>query len=101
SAAAAELRDLDLLRQSVRAGESVEIADVTEERGVLVLSGPRSRELLSRLTDAPLTNEAFRWLSAREIPIAGHPVRVLRVSYVGELGYELHPSIGSLASVYE
>jgi len=101
SAAAAELRDLDLLRQSVRPGESVQIEDVTEERGVLVLSGPESRELLGRLTDAPLANEAFRWLSAREITVAGQPVRVLRVSYVGELGYELHPPIGSLAALYD
>ena len=49
SAAAAELRDQDLLSQSLRPGESVRIENVTEERGVLVLSGPRSRELLGRL----------------------------------------------------
>ena len=49
SAAAAELRDRDLLMQSVLPGESVRIENVTEDRGVLVVSGPRSRELLSRV----------------------------------------------------
>jgi dimethylglycine dehydrogenase len=101
SAAAAELRDQDLLTQSVLPGESVRIENVTEDRGVLVVSGPRSRELLSRLTDADLGNDAFRWLRAREIHIAGLPVRALRVSYVGELGWELHPPIGCLSALYD
>src|SRR5580658_2105563 len=90
SAAAAELRDRDLLTQSLRPGESVRIDNVTEERGVLVVSGPKSRELLESLTDEDLGNERFRWLSAREIRIAKLSVRALRVSYVGELGWELH-----------
>jgi dimethylglycine dehydrogenase len=101
SAAAAELRDQDLLTQSVSPGEAVRIENVTEERGVLVVSGPRSRELLSLLTDADLGNDAFRWLRAREISIAGQPVRALRVSYVGELGWELHPPIASLPALYD
>ena len=97
SAAAAEQRDQDWLTQSLRPGEAVRIENVTEERGVLVLSGPRSRELLRQLTDAPLGNEEFPWLTARDIRVAGHPVRALRVSYVGELGWELHAPIGSMA----
>jgi dimethylglycine dehydrogenase len=101
SAAAAEPRDLDLLRQSAKPGEAVRIENVTENRGVLVLSGPRSRELLQPLTDADLGNEAFPWLRAREIHVAGIPVRALRVSYVGELGWELHPPIDSLLSLYD
>jgi dimethylglycine dehydrogenase len=101
SAAAAELRDLDLLTQSAEPGEAVRIENVTEDRGVLVLSGPRARELLQPLTDADLGNEAFPWLRAREIHIAGVPVRALRVSYVGELGWELHPPIDSLPSLYD
>jgi dimethylglycine dehydrogenase len=101
SAAAAELRDLDLLAQSLRPGESVRIENVTENRGVLVLSGPRSRELLGLLTDADLGNEHFAWLAAREISVAGHAVRALRVSYVGELGWELHAPIASLSPLYD
>jgi dimethylglycine dehydrogenase len=85
----------------VRRGEQVEIRNVTEERGVLVLSGPRSREVLGALTEAPLTSAEFPWLSAREIRIAGQEVRALRVSYVGELGWELHPKIDSMAALYE
>jgi dimethylglycine dehydrogenase len=101
SAAAAEVRDRDWLTQSLRSGERVEIDNVTEERGVLVLSGPRSRELLAQLTDADLGNDAFRWLTGREIRVAGHEIRALRVSYVGELGWELHPPIGATAAIYE
>jgi dimethylglycine dehydrogenase len=101
SAAAAELRDRDLLLQSLSPGEPVRIDNVTEDRGVLVLSGPRSRELLSSLTDADLGNDAFPWLRAREIHIAGAPVRALRVSYVGELGWELHLPIESLSALYD
>jgi dimethylglycine dehydrogenase len=101
SAPAAELRDQDLLTQSVSPGEAVRIENVTEDRGVLVVSGPRSRELLSRLTDADLGNDAFRWLRGREIRIAGQPVRALRVSYVGELGWELHPPMASLPALYD
>jgi dimethylglycine dehydrogenase len=101
SAAAAELRDRDLLMQSVASGEKVEIDDVTERRGVLVLSGPRSREILAALTDIPLTSAEFPWLTGREIRVAGHDVRALRVSYIGELGWELHPEIESMTALYD
>ncbi|GAC1299559.1 MAG: FAD-dependent oxidoreductase [Steroidobacteraceae bacterium] len=101
SAAAAELRDQDLLNQSLKPGEPVRIENVTEDRGVLVLSGPLSRQVLSRLTDADLGNDAFGWLQAREINVAGHPLRALRVSYVGELGWELHPRIAALPALYD
>ena len=101
SAAAAELRDLDLLTQSVLPGESVRIENVTADRGVLVVSGPRSRELLSPLSDADLGNDSFPWLRAREIRVAGQPVRALRVSYVGELGWELHAPTASLSALYD
>ncbi|MDP3676767.1 MAG: FAD-dependent oxidoreductase [Novosphingobium sp.] len=101
SAAAAEQRDLDHLLQSKLPEEDVTIANVTMERGVLVLSGPRSREVLAKLTDADLSNEGFRWLSGQDITIAGLPVRALRVSYVGELGWELHPAMDDLAALYD
>jgi dimethylglycine dehydrogenase len=101
SAAAAELRDRDLLEQSLHPGEAVRIENVTEAYGVLVLSGPRSRELLNALTDADLGNEQFRWLTAREISVAGIHVRALRVSYVGELGWELHAPMASMGALYD
>src|ERR1700691_3381122 len=81
SAAAAELRDRDVFTHSLRPGERVQIDNVTERRGVLVLSGPRSREILAALTDTPLTSAEFPWLTGRDIRVAGHEVRALRVSY--------------------
>jgi dimethylglycine dehydrogenase len=101
SAAAAELRDWDVLTQALRADEPVRIENVTQSRGVLVVSGPKSRELLARLTDADLGNEQFPWLRAREITVAGHALRALRVSYVGELGWELHPPMAAMPALYD
>ena len=101
SAAGAELRDLDHLLQGRQAEERVQVANVTDTRGVLVLAGPQARAVLSRLTDAPLDNAAFRWLSGKEISIAGRPVRALRVNYVGELGWELHPQMEHLEALYD
>ena len=101
SAAGAELRDLDHLQQGVRPGERVHIENVTDRRGVLVLAGPHAREVLGRVTDAPLDNSAFPWLSGREIDVAGLPVRVLRINYVGELGWELHPAMEHLEALYD
>ena len=101
SAAAAEQRDEDHLRQSKLPHEDVTITNVTMDRGVLVLSGPRARDVLAKLTDADLSHEGFRWLSGQDIVIAGLPVRALRVSYVGEGGWELHPAMGDLAALYD
>ena len=101
SAAAAEQRDWDHMVQSKLPHEDVTIANVTMDRGVLVLSGPRSRDVLAKLTDADLSNEGFRWLSGQDIVLAGLPVRALRVSYVGELGWELHPAMDDLAKLYD
>ena len=101
SAAGAELRDLDHLRQGVLPGEQVTIENVSDRRGVLVLAGPRARDVLSKLTPAPLDNSAFPWLSGRQIEIAGVPVRALRVNYVGELGWELHPAMEHMEGLYD
>jgi dimethylglycine dehydrogenase len=101
SAAAAEQRDWDHLVQSKRPEENVTLHNVTMDRGVLVLSGPRSRDVLATLTDADLRNDGFRWLSGQNIQVAGIPLRALRVSYVGELGWELHPAMSDLAALYD
>ena len=101
SAAAAEQRDEDHLHQSKLRHEDVTITNVTMDHGVLVLSGPHARDVLARLTPADLSNEGFRWLSGQDITIAGLPVRALRVSYVGEAGWELHPAMGDLGALYD
>jgi dimethylglycine dehydrogenase len=101
SAAAAELRDWDLLIQSKLPDEDLTIRNLTMDFGVLVMNGPRSRDVLAKLTDADLSNEGFRWLSGQEIALAGIKMRALRVSYAGELGWELHPAMGDLAKLYD
>jgi dimethylglycine dehydrogenase len=101
SAAVAELHDLDILVQGAGAAEDVTIENVSEKYGILVLSGPSARDVLEGLTDADLGNEAFPWLTGREIEVAGEPVRALRISYVSELGWELHLPMESMAPVYD
>lgn len=98
SAAAAEEMDEDLLRARAD-GFDVSITRVTENYGVLGLMGPKSRDVLSTLTDADL-GAGFPWLSVREITIAGIPVRALRVSYVGELGWELHVAADQMRALF-
>ena len=102
SAAAAELRDLDLLQQSLAARRGrADRERHRRSRRARVERTALARRARAGLTDADLGNEAFPWLRAREIPLLGRPVRALRVSYVGELGWELHPPIGFLAALYE
>jgi dimethylglycine dehydrogenase len=92
SAAAAERRDLDLLRQSVRPGEDAEIENVTAAWGALSLAGPCARDILARVTRAPLDNAAFPWRTAHWMEVGPARVLGLRLSYAGELGWELfHP----------
>ena len=99
TAAATQVRDREHLRRALPDDGSVRIDDVTDAVGVLTVAGPRSRELLSTLTDDDLSNEGFRFLSARRIRIGSAPVLAMRISYVGELGWELHMPIGWLRHV--
>jgi dimethylglycine dehydrogenase len=100
SAAAAQLHDKDQLLWRRQPHERVSIADVTDDLGVLVLAGPRAREVLSRATTLDVANSAFPWLTCRIAPVAGAPnVRLLRINYVGELGWELHVPMQQIAHV--
>jgi dimethylglycine dehydrogenase len=90
SAAAAERHDYDLLWRNLPADGSVRLDNVTMANGVLVVAGPRARDLLRKITDADLSNEKFPWLSGQDIAIHHAPARALRVNFVGELGWELH-----------
>ena len=101
SGANCEERDLAILGQAVQPEEDVEIRNITDEWGVLVLAGPRAREVLAGVTDADLSNAAFPWLTGQEIDVAGEAVRALRVNYVGELGWELHCPMDRLLAVYD
>jgi dimethylglycine dehydrogenase len=101
SGAVAHQRDLDLLRFSRRPDEAVEITDVSDGWTALIVAGPRSRELLAKLTSADLGNGAFPWLTGRELEVAGIGVRALRVNYVGELGWELHVPMSGAVALYD
>ena len=93
SSGAAERYDNDLLTKNLPSDHSVRLDNVTGRHGVLVLVGPRSRDVLAKLTDADLSNEAFPWLTGQHITIGLAPVRAMRVNFVGELGWELHHPI--------
>ena len=82
-------------------GAGVSFRDVTEDWGTLSLMGPRAREILARVTDADVSNAALPFGSARTITIAGTKLRALRVTYVGELGWELHIPIGQTGAVFD
>ncbi|MDP6947952.1 MAG: FAD-dependent oxidoreductase [Arenicellales bacterium] len=100
SGAVAELHDFDWLVQHIGPGEDVTVRNITDDFGVLVVTGPQSREVLAALTDAGLANEdGFTWMSAQEITVAGIDLRALRVSYVGELGWELHCPMEKLSEL--
>ena len=89
SAAAAAHIDLELLRS--RAAElRVKVKPVTEERCVIGLMGPQAKSLMMELTENDLSQEAFPWLSGQNILLAGKQVLAIRISYVGESGWELH-----------
>ena len=62
--------------------------NVSARYGVLTLAGPNSRELMAAVTDADCSREAFPFFSCRELQVGSAPVRAMRLSYVGELGYE-------------
>jgi dimethylglycine dehydrogenase len=101
SAAATETHDLAWIERHLPRDGSVRLDNVTGRYGVLTLAGPRSRELLGALTDADVSREAFPFFRCRELEIGMAPVRVLRVSYVGELGYELHHRLEYSRHLYE
>ena len=68
----------------------VEITDVTGALAAVNIAGPRARELMQRLTDLDVSSDAFTYLDAKQAEIAGVPALVLRIGFVGELGYEIH-----------
>ena len=79
----------------------VTVTDTTSATTLMTVQGPRSRELLSRLTSADLANDAFPYLTAREIDLHYAQVLAIRVTYVGELGWELHVPTEFALTVYD
>jgi 4-methylaminobutanoate oxidase (formaldehyde-forming) len=100
TATAAATHDADWIRRHLGDARAV-LTDVTSGEAVLGVMGPRARALLERLTDADLSNEAFPFLTSREIWLASAPVRAARITYVGELGWELYVPTELAAGVYD
>ena len=100
SAAFFEHRLLDHLHNHSTNFE-VTITSVSEAKSALAINGPLSGKVLAKCTDTNLSNTSFRWLSAQKIKIAKHELLALRMSYAGELGWELHIPTDSLIDVYK
>jgi dimethylglycine dehydrogenase len=101
SAGAFERHDHDYLRKALPADGSVQMMPVTTAWGVLVLAGPNSRKVLQKLTDTDISNEAFPWLSGRQISVGTAWAHTMRVNFVGELGYEFHHPIEQQVALFD
>ena len=101
SAGALERHDFDYLQKHLPRDGSVTLQKVTTQYGVLVIAGPRSRDLLQKLTDTDLSNANFPWLSGKFINVGHAQARALRVNFVGELGWELHHPIEMQNTIFD
>jgi 4-methylaminobutanoate oxidase (formaldehyde-forming) len=93
--------DFDWIARNIPAGLEARLVDVTEDLSTLVLMGPRARDVLSAVTEADVSNPAFPFAAVREIAIAEVAVRALRITYVGELGFELHMPKAGAGAVFD
>ncbi len=93
SAGAYQRLDHDWIQKWMPTDGSVQFENLTNSLGVLVVTGPKSRELLKRISNEDFSNDNFKWLSAKHIDIGLAPCRAMRVNFVGELGWELHHPI--------
>ncbi|WP_439541578.1 GcvT family protein [Hyphomicrobium sp.] len=95
------VHDFDWIKRSIPAGLDARLIDVTSAYGVLAVMGPRARDVLSSLTSEDLSRAGFPFGRIKPITLAGAPILALRVTYVGELGWELHIPVEFMAAVYE
>ncbi len=96
-----QTRDFFWLKHHIPDGAHAVLTDITSGLAVLGVMGPRSRDLLARVTDANLSNEAFPFATSQEIDLAYAKVRASRITYVGELGWELYIPTEFALSVYD
>jgi len=101
SSAATTERDKDHIRKNLPAGASASLVDVTSAYAVFGVMGPKSRDLLSALTSADLSDDAFPFATSRQISLGYATVRATRITYVGELGWELYVPAEFAVGVYE
>ncbi len=100
SAAASEYHDMDWLTQNIGADEDVEVQSLTNDHTILLLAGPKSRDVLAAASRGDWSKEAFPWLSVREAFIGIAPAIVMAVSFSGELAYEIHVPNNQLYAAY-
>ncbi len=93
--------DFDWIQRTIPVGANAQLFDVTSAWSVLSLMGPESRNVLGAVTSAGLSNDAFPFGTMQTIGIAGCPVRALRITYMGELGWELHLPVEYAPKVYD
>ena len=93
--------DFDWIRRNIPEGMNAQLVDVTSSNAVLSLFGPKAREILAAVTRADVSDAAHPFGTARRIGIAGCPVLALRITYVGELGWELHLPTEYALTVYD
>ena len=93
--------DFDWIRRSIPKGLDAMLVDVTPINAVLSLMGPKSRDILAAVTESDVSHTGFPFATAKEIHIAGAPVLAVRITYVGELGWELHIPVEFTAAVYD
>jgi 4-methylaminobutanoate oxidase (formaldehyde-forming) len=93
--------DFAWIAANIAPGLDARLIDMTSSSTVLSLMGPRARDVLTAVTDADVSNAAFPFATWHEIMIAGAPVRALRITYVGELGWELHVPVETALAVYD
>jgi 4-methylaminobutanoate oxidase (formaldehyde-forming) len=93
--------DAHWIASNIPAGLDARLIDVTSSRAVLSLFGPRARDVLAACTPDDVSNAAFPFATCRTISVAGAPVLALRITYVGELGWELHVPTEYTTTVFE
>ncbi len=101
SAGALQRLDHDYLKKHMPDDGSVNFTQLTDAIGVLVLAGPKSRQLLQRVSKSDLSNAAFPWLTGRVIDVDGAQINAMRVNYVGELGWEIHHAMRDQNQVFD
>lgn len=101
SAGAFERHDHDVLEKLLPGDGSVRMTPITSQWGVLVLAGPKSRDVLQSLTRTSLSNGHFKWLTGQQINVGSATAHALRVNFVGELGWELHHPIEQQNQIWD
>ncbi len=95
------VRDTGWIRKHLPADGSVTLQELTSARATINLAGPLARRILEKVADGDVGNEAFPYMTARHLRIGYAPVLALRVTYLGELGWELHLPTEYAAHAYE